>query len=72
MRDKVCLGLASGLLATAILLAAVLFGTAAMVGDRKSSVLPETAADGPDPSIIHPVGATVVIEPENAIKADGD
>ncbi len=62
MREKVCVGLASGLLATAIVLAFVLFGTAAMVGDRSPGDEPLTAKDGIDPAGVRPVGASAVIE----------
>ena len=72
MREKVCLGLASGLLATAIVLAFVLFGTAAMVGDHSPGDEPLTAKDEVDPAGVRPVGASAVIESGHGFRATGE
>ena len=72
MREKVCLGLASGLLATAIVLAFVLFGTAAIVGDRSPGDEPLTAKDEMDPAGVRPVGASAVIESGYGFRGNGE
>lgn len=60
MRDKVCFGVASGLLVAAIVLAAVLFGTATMFGERDLSDIPQSAKQlAPEAVSTVSAGATV-------------